>query len=125
MAVLPAPGPYRPAAGQDSLRRRPKKFPDIDLNTRADSEFGGEDLTADFFGNVGFAAIGAHFGGDGFEDERRGIALQGDGGAAGASLATFADYALHIFFVHRGRRPSLPKGIVQRPLPGALDALQS
>jgi len=58
---------------------------------------GGEDLAADFFRDVRLAAIRAHFCWDGLEDQRRGSALQRDGGAAGPGLPDFADDALHVF----------------------------
>jgi hypothetical protein len=70
-----------------ALRHSPDKIPDINMDAGAGGEIGGgEDLAADFFCNVGFAAIGAHFCRHSLEDERRGIPLEGDGGAAGTGF---------------------------------------
>jgi hypothetical protein len=50
-----------------SLCHSANEFPDVNLNARAGGVLGGgEDLAADFFRDVGFAAIGAHFCWDGW-----------------------------------------------------------
>jgi hypothetical protein len=83
--------------GGKDLRHNPDEIPDINLNPGAGGVFGGgEDLTADFFRDVGFATIGAHFCRHRLEDKGRGIPLEGDDGATGTGLPHFTDDALHI-----------------------------
>ena len=68
--ALPKPGGLGGRAGFLS-RHSANEFPDINVNARAGGMLGGgEDLAADFFRDVGLAAIGAHFCGDSLEDQR-------------------------------------------------------
>jgi hypothetical protein len=75
------------AASRISLRDNTHEFPDINLNAGAYGLLGGENLAGDLLRHARFAAIGARFGWDGLEDQRRAFSLEGHGGEAGPSPA--------------------------------------